>query len=234
MMAFFKNRYSKWAVLAISLTLMVGCSKATTPSKSNTTNVQNENEVKVPNSSTTKPIVKDSSSTSGDNATNTDPALVNSQRIVMSNILKLAKQGKVINCEFPANTTIIEDVNEKWGQPDKTDWVAAAKGTYATYLKKNVVFGFNKGSQIFEVRTLDKSLNKISLSTIKRYFGTPAYDVKTKTEEIIGYTAGKDFKILFVFLKSSANGTNQFMNHYSVLYPRGTVNNMSDDPGRQW
>lgn len=69
---------------------------------------------------------------------------------------------------------------------------------------------------------------------IKDFFGPPAYDVKTNSEEIIGYTAGPDYKLLFVFPKVTANNTTQFVDHYSVLYPRGTFNNMADDPGRQW
>jgi hypothetical protein len=85
----------------------------------------------------------------------------------------------IINCEFPVKTTVIEDVKKKWGEPDKTDWIPAAKGTYVTYPKHNVDFGFNKGSQIFEVRSFDSRLAKIQLSMVKKVFGTPAYDIKS-------------------------------------------------------
>lgn len=233
MISSFENTSIKWTILALSLALMVGCSKATSPSKSNTDNTQNQNEV--PGISTNKPPTNDNSSVgSGDNKNTPVPVLDESQKKVLSDILKLAKEGKIINCEFPAKTTVLENVENKWGQPDKTDWVPAAKGTYVTYLKKNVVFGFNKGMQIFEVRSFDKNLSKMSLSMIKEYFGTPAYDVKTNGQEIIGYTAGQDYKLLFVFPQASVNGTGKFMDHYSVLYPKGTVNMMADDPGRQW
>lgn len=233
MISSFKNTSIKLTILALSLTLVIGCSKTTSPPISTTDNTQNQNVA--PNNSTTKLPTNDISSIgSGDNTSTPAPILDKSQKEVLSNIFKLAKEGKIINCKFPAKTTVIENVEKEWGQPDKTDWVAAAKGTYATYLKKNVVFGFNKGSQIFEVRSLSKDLNKISLSMLKDSWGTPAYNVKTKSEEIIGYTAGQDYKLLFVFPRTSVSGTDQFMDHYSVLYPKGSVNNMSGDPGRQW
>lgn len=77
---------------------------------------------------------------------------------------RLAEEGKVINSDFPVKTIVIEDIIAKWGQPDKTDWVPAAKGNYSTYENGAIVFGFNKGSQIFEVRSFDKRLQELSLS----------------------------------------------------------------------
>lgn len=173
-------------------------------------------------------------SLSNNNTSTPSPILNDLHKEILSNILKLAKEGKIINCEFQLKTTIINDVEKKWGKADKTDWVPVAKGMYATYSKKNTVFGFNKGSQIFEVRSLDKDLSKISLPMVKEFFGVPAHDVKANGQEIIGYTAGLDYKILFVFPEVSVSGTSQFMDHYSVLYPKGTANNMADDPGREW
>jgi len=64
--------------------------------------------------------------------------------------------------------------------------------------------------------------------------GEPAYDKKVKGEEIIGYVANNDFKLLLVFPEPTEKNPSPLMNHYSVLYPRGTVNSMADDPGRQW
>ncbi|WP_243120827.1 YjgB family protein [Pelotomaculum sp. FP] len=75
------------------------------------------------------------------------------QAALLNEIMQSARQGKIINCEFPVETTVIETVKERWGEPDKSEYIAAAKGTYTTYTKYNVVFGFNKGSQIFDVRS---------------------------------------------------------------------------------
>ena len=212
------------AILALFLIFMGGCSNNARPSdvNSNTSN--------------------DSSQSSNISDTNTNsipdkkaaPSQEDTQKVLLMNIKKLAQQGRVINSEFPVKTTVIDDVEKKLGKPDKTDWVPAAKGTYATYSKYKLAFGFNKGSQIFEVRSFDSSLNKISLSMVKKVYGTPAYDVKNNNEEIIGYTAGQEYKILLVFPKTTKENSNPLLDHYSVLYPKGTANLMADDPGREW
>ena len=147
---------------------------------------------------------------------------------------QLAEQGKVINCDFPVKTTALENVKSQWGEPDKSEWVPAAKGTYVTFSKHAMVFGLNKGSQIFEVRSLDKQLQQLSLTKTKEVYGAPAYDVKVNGEEIIGYTAGQEFKMEFVFPLATGSNSNPMMDHYLVLYPQGTVNSMANDPGRQW
>jgi len=153
---------------------------------------------------------------------------------VLVNMRQLAEQGKVINSTFPVKTTSLEAIKKNWGEPDTNEWVAAAKGTYATYSSHALAFGYNNGSQIFEVRSFDKQLQKLSLAKTKEVYGTPAYDVKTKDEEIIGYTAGEDYKIEFVFSMPTASNANPMMDHYLVFYPSGTVNSITGDLGRQW
>jgi hypothetical protein len=147
---------------------------------------------------------------------------------------KLAEQGRVVNSDFSAKNTVIDDVKSKWGEPDKTDWVPAAKGNYSTYSGRAVVFGFNKGSQIFEVRSYDKELQKISLDKVKKVYGPPAYDVKINGEEIIGYVISEEFKIELVFPQPTNTNPDPMLVHYLVLYPKGTVNLMANDSGRQW
>lgn len=175
-----------------------------------------------------------SKATASNNKTAASSSNGDTQRKLLSSIMQLAKQGKIINSEFPVKTTVIEDVEKKLGNPDKVDWVPNAKGNYAVFSKYNVVFGFNKGSQIFEARSFDKKLNELSLSMVKKVFGTPAYDVKSNNEEIIGYVANSEYNILLVFPKTSKSNPDPVMDHYSVLYPKGIVNNMSNVPGRQW
>ena len=200
-----------WTIATLCLVLMVGCS------------------------STPKPLSKSiSNAKPTENASSKSPQQDNSQTTLLESIKKLAEQGKIINCDFPAKSTVIGNVKEKWGSPNKSVWVEEAKGVYDTYSKHNVVFGFNKGDQIFEVRSFDSRLAKISLSMVKKYFGTPAYDVKSNGEEIIGYTAGKEFKILYVFPLPTNGSNNCLLKHYSVFYPAGTVNMMADYPGRIW
>jgi beta-lactamase regulating signal transducer with metallopeptidase domain len=157
-----------------------------------------------------------------------------SNKVLLLNMIQLAKQGKIINCDFAAKTTNMGTIMKAWGQADKTVYVASAKGNYATYAYHNVVFGFNKGEQVFEVRSFDTQLKGLSLAKVKEVFGTPAFDSKTSGQEIIGYTASTEFKIEMVFSRPASNNPNPVMDHYNVLYPSGTVNSMAGDPGRQW
>jgi len=207
-----KKTFLKWIMVALVLTLVVGCSSAS-PSPQPSPKPASDSQI-APASPT--------------------PQTTDTAKELLMNMKQLAEQGKVMNSDFPAKTTAMENVKTKWGEPDKTEWVAAAKGTYATYSNHAVVFGFNKGSQIFEVRSFDQQLQKLSLAKTKEVYGTPAYDVKVNGEEIIGFTAGQEYKIEFVFPLPTANGSDPMMNHYLVLYPAGTVNSMANDPGRQW
>lgn len=239
MISLFSKKLITGGILVLSLTLIVGCSSIKSSLNHNKNNDSNKAEVS--NNTDVKPggtIDKTSSSNSvtrdSENKSNKPIKQDSSQKILLDSIKNLAKVGKIINCDFQVKSTVIEDVEKKWGKADKTDWVPNAKGNYATYSKYNVVFGFNKGSQIFEARSFDSSLKKISLSAVKKQFGTPEYDVKYNGEEIIGYKVGEEFKVLFVFPQPTNDSNDYLMDHYSVLYPRGTVNNMADDPGRQW
>lgn len=153
---------------------------------------------------------------------------------ILLNMMQLAKQGKIINCNFAAKTTNMSTITENWGKADKTVYVASAKGTYSTYGYHNAVFGFNKGEQVFEVRSFDTRLKNLSITKVKEVFGTPAYDTKNKNEEIIGYKAGTEFKIEMVFTLPTSSNPNPGIDHYNVLYPNGTVNSMAGDSGRQW
>ena len=140
---------------------------------------------------------------------------------VLLNIIQLAKLGKVINSEFPVKTTTIKTVEQTWGQPNKTD-IIAAKGTYATFTKYKVVFGYNKEGQIVEVRSLDtKQFENLTLSKVKKVLGTPSYDVKYNFQEIIRYDEGPEFKIEMVFPVATANTPNPAMDHYNILYTAG-------------
>lgn len=122
-----------------------------------------------------------------------------------------------------------------WGQADTTDYVAAAKGRYTSYTSHDVVFGINKGDQIFEIRSLaSQQFSTVSLAKVKEVLGPPPYDIKANGQEIIGYAAGPEFKIEMVFQQPTTSNPNPPLDHYNVLYPQGTINMMADDPGRQW
>ena len=152
---------------------------------------------------------------------------------LLNNIKNKSQNGMVINSEFKAKDDVIDRVNNAYGKEDTENYIAEAKGVYYTFESKNLAFGCNKGAQIFEVRSFDKSLKELNLQDIISYFGKSQYEVITDlNERIIGYKVNDDFKLLFVF--SDSEDEKAILDHYSVLYPRGTVNSMADDLGREW
>ena len=145
MISKFKKKSMVWTIAALAFAFLVGCSStsknqvATTPSSVTTTPAATV-------SPTTTPIPTTSAKPTSSSAPQQDT----SQNTILDNIKKLAVQGKVINCDFAVDSMIIDDVIAKWGEPDKSDYVGGAKGSYSTYSKRNLVFGWNKGSRIFE------------------------------------------------------------------------------------
>lgn len=158
----------------------------------------------------------------------------NQQKALIGRVMDLARQGKVINSEFAVEKTVIDDVEKKWGKPDKTDYVPEAKGTFVSYTGRGVVFGFNKGAQIFDIRSYDGELKKINLSGVRETLGPPAHTSSYNNQDILGYTAGDKFKIRFIFPQATTDNPDPALDHLSVFYPQGTVNNMSEDPGLEW
>lgn len=155
---------------------------------------------------------------------------------LLERIIDLAEQGKVPGCRFTAGKTVFDEVEKEWGSADKTDYVAAAKGTYAVYESRGYVFGINKGYQVFEIRVMAKGndLEEIRLSDVKRALGSPDKTLKYPGQDILGYRAGRDYKLEFVFSEASPDNSDPSLDHLNVLYPRGTINMMADDPGREW
>lgn len=218
----FREKNFIWLIAALALTLIVGCSST---DKTN----DPADDPQLPSSQTEQGAETNPPSQPSEISQTPDK-----EKNLLLNLRELAEQGKVINCDYPVKATIFENVTAQWGDPDKRDWVAAAKGEYATFSSRDVVFGINKGSQIFEVRSFSAQIKQITLAKTKEFFGAPPYDVKVNGEQIIGYTAGQEFKIEFVFPESTSSSPDPKLDHYLVLYPRGTVNMMADDPGRQW
>lgn len=158
-----------------------------------------------------------------------DKKMTTSETKILSNIKDSANDGKVINSDFRLGDTI-GTVIDSLGEPSERNYVKSAKGDYFTFSKNNIVFGCNKGEEIFEVRSFDKDLNTVTFDDVQSFFGKPAYKTNTKfNEKIIGYEINKKFKILFVFDDKSLN-----LKHYSVLYPKLTSNSMLGDLGREW
>lgn len=155
------------------------------------------------------------------------------QKALLNQIRSEAENGRTINCEYPLKSDMIA-IEDDWGTPDSSEYVAEAKGEYALYGARDTAFGFNKGAQVFEVRSFDDRLHQLTLSAVKSEYGVPPHDATTSTEKVVGYFAGTEYRLLLVFPKPTASNPDPALDHYSVFYPAGTVNMMADDPGREW
>ncbi|MEI4620335.1 YjgB family protein [Bacillus pfraonensis] len=138
----------------------------------------------------------------------------------IKNILEQAKQGKVPNVTFAAHTGDIEEVEKVWGKADKTE--PAGKGMYATFTNKNVVIGFNKGSQIFDIRSNHSELHTLTLQDIEKVLGKPISVKVNGNDKIYIYKANGQFELKFVISNSTGK-----VDHISVFSPEDSINNMA-------
>ncbi len=213
-----------WSFLILTVSLAVGCS--------NTVKTPTETPPNTDNNTSSNP---DSSTNSNTNDTTTKVPVADAQELLLLEIEENAKIGKVINCEFMAGANVsMQEVESSWGKADESNWVVDAKGNYSTYKERQVVLGSNKGDAIFEVRSFDSRIHQISRKTVESYFGIPDHSATTKDEDILGYVINENYKLLLVFKQPTTAGAEAVLDHYSVFYPKGTLNNMADDPGREW
>ncbi|MEK3720287.1 YjgB family protein [Paenibacillus sp. FSL H8-0034] len=140
----------------------------------------------------------------------------------LKELLEQAKQGKIPGIKYAAHTALIDEVEKDWGKADKQD--SAGKGfVYATYSKKNAVLGFNKGMLIFDVRSNDPSLHKLTLQQIEQALGKPA-DIKLNGDDTIYiFKANDQFQLKFIIPKSTGK-----VDHISVFSPQDSVNFMAE------
>jgi hypothetical protein len=218
------------SLLVLGLLILVGCTWGpTTPKKSDQQPVKSKTAVKADNQ-LDKPTTAEKATESSKSDKSAGKAQIN----LLQGIKLLADQGRIINSEFPVRATVIETVKNKWGVPDKEEYIAAAKGTYVTYAKQKAVFGFNKGSQIFDVRSYDTRLSQITMSDVKNVLGQPDNIHHYNTEDMLVYNLGDDYQLLFIFPEATQQNPNPVLNHYNVFYPDGSVNSMADDPGLKY
>lgn len=167
--------------------------------------------------------------TSSTNNNKSKKNLSSKKEILLKNIKNKALEGKVIDSNFKLED-LIGNVINKLGNPSSKNYVADAKGEYFNFNSYNLSFGVNKGDVIFEIRSLNKTLNNLDLKDIENFFGKPNYSVRTKLKEtIIGYVLKDNIKILFVFDTQTSK-----LKHYSILDSNLTKNSMANDNGRNW
>ncbi|MFC5449312.1 YjgB family protein [Paenibacillus aestuarii] len=138
----------------------------------------------------------------------------------IKDMLELAKSGKVSGIPFAAKTGHSDEVAQAWGKAENKD--AIGSDIYETFAKKNAVIGYNKGSQIIDVRSTDPKLHTITLSQIEQALGKPT-DTKVNGDDTIYiYKASDVFQLKFIIPKSTGK-----VDHISVFDAKDAVNNMA-------
>ncbi|GKU26525.1 M56 family metallopeptidase [Clostridium folliculivorans] len=250
----FKKQSIAWSIIALSLTLLVGCGSLTNPKNNEATNnnnavtdntTQNGNTNNSSNSNVSVPDTSDSttnnnnsntSNTVNNNAnSNSSPSsqgqttTTNKSVELLKNIYTLSKQGKVPDCEFASKDTLFGDVATKWGDPDKIDYVGEGhtSARYALYNKKGFHFGLNKGDQVFDVRSFKSYLKDIKYNDVQKTLGKPSVINKTSTQHIIIYNVNKTYQLMLIFPKPTDTNKNPSLDHISVYDPADAINNMA-------
>ncbi|QGQ99139.1 DUF4309 domain-containing protein [Paenibacillus psychroresistens] len=135
-------------------------------------------------------------------------------------LFELAKKGLIPDVKFAAHIGLFDEVEEAWGKADKTE--GAGKGIYATYSKRNVVIGFNKGMKIFDVRSNAANLQKLTLKQIENALGKPNNTTVNGDDTIYIYKVNDQYQLKFIIPKSTGK-----VDHISVYSPQDTINNMA-------
>lgn len=169
-------------------------------------------------------------SSSGTNsAGGTDSSDASSSGVqLVDQTMALAKQGKLQGVPF-AQRSNMGSVYQTWGKADSQS--SAGAGTYATYGSHNVALGFNKGVQIFDLRSYSATFQGVTFADIQQALGNPGAVRQSSDSYIYMYPAGPDYQLLWVFSKQSDGSRAPNVDHVSVFWPQGTVDLMAqNDP----
>ncbi len=119
----------------------------------------------------------------------------------LTDIVETAKKGMTDTSPFNVLSNTIEQVEMQWEEPVRTDHVG--NGFYATYDKKNTVFGFTAKGEIYDIRSYKKQLQVFSLSDLKEVIGEPAEIRTGEGEKIIVYNLSKEIQLKFIILNET-------------------------------
>ncbi|WP_088008805.1 YjgB family protein, partial [Bacillus thuringiensis] len=199
--------YVKIAMLFLVFTCLlalVACKGTDEKKETNSTSENSKNEQN--NSSEEKKEPEAKSNNEGSAKPKTDSStkdtVINQKSINhIKDLFELAKEGKVPNVPFAAHTGDIEEIEKAWGKADKTE--QAGNGMYATFTNKNVSFGFNKGSQVFDVRSYHAELKSITLQDIEKALGKPTSVKVNGEDKIYVYKVNNQFELKFIIPKST-------------------------------
>ncbi|KAB2441123.1 YjgB family protein [Bacillus luti] len=211
-------RVLKFFLTLTSVITLIACTNTEEKKQKNSTSENDTFEMGNKNEDA-EPKNQDSTKPSAD-SNSKNPALNEKSINHVKELFEQAKEGKVPNIPYAAHTGDIEEIEKAWGKADKTE--QAGNGMYATFTNKNVVFGFNKGSQVFDVRSYHAELKLITLQEIEKALGKPASVKVNGNDKIYVYKVNDQFELKFVIPSSTGK-----VNHISVFSPEDSINKMA-------
>ncbi len=149
---------------------------------------------------------------------------------LLRTIESLAEEGGILNCEFLLKDNYDELVDE-YGSPDRDNYVKVAHGSYATFSSDAFVVGYNNGSEIFELRSYARRLDGITERNVTSFFGEAEHTAYLDGDRISSYVLKGGYHLKFVF---DGKEPDSVVNHYNVIWMKGTENDRADDHGRKW
>lgn len=133
----------------------------------------------------------------------------NKHQVYLLQTFAQARHGKVLGCEFTVNKDNFTAVKAKYGKPD----TKGEKSPYYIYLEEHLTFGIAKNGLIFDIRSYDPKLRKITRSEVVKTLGIPDKIRHNKDESIYVYHVSRfEFKLIFELTKDDPT-----IDHSSVV-----------------
>ncbi|WP_028778520.1 YjgB family protein [Shimazuella kribbensis] len=133
--------------------------------------------------------------------------------------LALAGSGKVIGSNFVANKNTLTDVKKEYGEPS-----AKSKDfPYYIYGKKRLDFGIGKDDLIYDIRSHDPKLMKITRSEVVKILGVP-HNIKHNTGESIYIYHVNGFQLKLIYVLDKDDPTI----HHSSVYSEAAFKKQED------
>ncbi len=138
---------------------------------------------------------------------------LHSDEAILIKLNQLANSGKIIKCDFALGTQI-QDITQKWGQPDSVDHVGVIE--YWNYKKQHIVFGVYK-DQLIDIRSFDPILQKLTLKQILES-GKPnkEYNHTSLDQHFLVYNIG-NYKLRLIFPKPTEDVPSPHMINISLV-----------------
>lgn len=131
---------------------------------------------------------------------------------LLNNMMDWAEKGTVKGSSFNALDSTMKQVKIDWGEPDKVEH--AGYGFYADFNEKKIALGYNKFGDIFDVRSYDDNLKKVTDNMVVAALGQPA-DIRDNTvENIYVYNPNPEIQLKIIIPKST-----NAIDHISVFNP---------------